>query len=109
MRHIGQVFPFVLAGTLLTIGMLIFAIVTFRYAPKDDLLPPYYDSPEEARPLPMTLDPNTFRDRRVQEAYTIARALPEVLAQLPCLCGCHLISEDHRSLLDCFVDRHAET
>lgn len=36
------------------------------------------------------------------EGYRIAVALPELLAVLPCYCGCGK-SADHRSLKDCFI------
>jgi hypothetical protein len=54
--------------------------------------------------LPKTLDPNliTGKDR---EGYQIAKEIPEVLAQIPCFCGCEAVG--HESLLDCFVDEHA--
>ena len=70
---------------------------------------PYFDSVEEARPLPVTLPPNTYTNETLQTTYAIAKELPEVLVQLPCLCGCHAASEDHGSLLDCYVDNHAAT
>jgi hypothetical protein len=38
----------------------------------------------------------------VQEAYRFAIANPEVLAQLPCYCGCG--SMGHESDLDCFIE-----
>ena len=70
---------------------------------------PYYDSVEEARPFPVTLPPNTYSNETLQTTYAIAKEIPEVLVQLPCLCGCHGASEDHGSLLDCYVDNHAAT
>ena len=70
---------------------------------------PYYDSVEEARPFPVTLPPNTYENETLQTTYAIAKEIPEVLVQLPCLCGCHGASEDHGSLLDCYVDNHAAT
>ena len=70
---------------------------------------PYYDSAEEARPFPVTLPPSTYTHETLQKAYAIAKAIPEVLVQLPCLCGCHGVQTDHGSLLDCYVDDHAAT
>lgn len=70
---------------------------------------PYFDSPEEARPFPVTLPPTSYTNETLQHAYTLAKEMPEVLVQLPCLCGCHSVSEDHGSLLDCYVDDHAAT
>ena len=70
---------------------------------------PYYDSVEEARPFPVTLPPNTYTNETLQTTYAIAKEIPEVLVQLPCLCGCHGASENHGSLLDCYVDNHAAT
>ncbi len=70
---------------------------------------PYHDSPEEARPFPVTLPPNTYTHEALRTTYALAKEIPEVLVQLPCLCGCHSQAEDHGSLLDCYVDNHAAT
>lgn len=70
---------------------------------------PYFDSPEEARPFPVTLPPTSYTNETLQHAYALAKEIPEVLVQLPCLCGCHSVAEDHGSLLDCYVDDHAAT
>lgn len=70
---------------------------------------PYFDSAEEARPFPVTLPPTSYTNETLQHAYALAKEIPEVLVQLPCLCGCHSVSEDHGSLLDCYVDDHAAT
>lgn len=70
---------------------------------------PYFDSPDEARPFPVTLPPTSYTNETLQHAYALAKEMPEVLVQLPCLCGCHSVSEDHGSLLDCYVDDHAAT
>lgn len=70
---------------------------------------PYFDSPEEARPFPVTLPPTSYSNETLQHAYALAKEIPEVLVQLPCLCGCHSVAEDHGSLLDCYVDDHAAT
>ncbi len=53
--------------------------------------------------LPKTLDPNLI-DGKDREGYQIAKEIPEVLAQLPCFCGCEAVG--HETLLDCFVDEH---
>ena len=55
--------------------------------------------------LPKTLDPNLF-EGKAQQAYQIARKIPEVLAQMPCFCECEAYG--HENLLDCFIDRHGE-
>ena len=54
--------------------------------------------------LPRTLDPNLIKGKD-REGYQIAKEIPEILAQLPCLCGCEAVG--HENLLDCFVDEHA--
>ncbi len=54
--------------------------------------------------LPRTLDPNLVEGED-REGYQIAKQIPEILAQLPCFCGCEAIG--HTRLLDCFVDDHA--
>ena len=41
-------------------------------------------------------------------AYTIARAIPEVLDQLYCYCRCRE-TFGHKNLLTCYVDNHAAT
>lgn len=53
--------------------------------------------------LPKTLNPNLIQgeDRR---GYQVAKEIPEILAQLPCFCGCEAVG--HENLLDCFVDEH---
>ena len=43
-----------------------------------------------------------------REAYIVARQNPWLLAQLWCWCGCDRTS-GHRSLLDCYRDRHGAT
>jgi hypothetical protein len=51
-----------------------------------------------------TLDPKLFVGK-VREAYKVAGEKPELLAQMYCYCGCDK-TEGHRSLLDCFRDKH---
>lgn len=58
-----------------------------------------------AQELPETLPPERFSGA-VREGYGIARAIPDVLAELHCYCGCDR-SVGHRHLLDCFADDHA--
>ena len=55
--------------------------------------------------LPKTLDPELFKGE-AKRAYQVAREIPEILAQMPCFCGCEAVG--HQNLLDCFVDRHGE-
>jgi len=54
--------------------------------------------------LPQTLDPKLIKGKD-REGYQVAKEIPEILAQLPCFCGCEAVG--HESLLDCFVDEHA--
>jgi hypothetical protein len=53
--------------------------------------------------LPKTLDPDRFRGK-AKGAYTIAKEIPEILAQIPCFCECEPFG--HENLLDCFIDNH---
>ncbi len=69
----------------------------------------YFEDPAEAHPLPVTLPPSQFINKGIASSYRIAKEIPEVLAQQPCLCGCDNTSDDHRSLLDCYIDEHAST
>ena len=54
------------------------------------------------------LDPARFTDSRQREAYAAARAIPAVLNQLYCWCGCkENPATHHRALLECFESEHA--
>ena len=53
--------------------------------------------------LPKTLDPSLIQGKD-RKGYLIAKEIPEILAQLPCFCGCESVG--HETLLDCFVDEH---
>ncbi len=53
--------------------------------------------------LPKTLDPKLIKGKD-REGYQVAREIPEILAQIPCFCGCEAVG--HENLLDCFVDDH---
>jgi hypothetical protein len=59
-----------------------------------------------AEDLIATLSPDLFAgDLKAQRSYQVAKEIPEVLAQLPCFCGCMLHS-GHKSNLFCFKDNH---
>lgn len=68
-------------------------------------VPPYYADVRGVE-IPRTLPPERFTVPKTRESYRVAAAIPEALMQLPCYCWCDRI--DHKSLLDCFVDEHAE-
>ena len=53
--------------------------------------------------LPKTLDPKLIKGKD-REGYQVAKEIPEILAQIPCFCGCEAVG--HENLLDCFVDEH---
>lgn len=40
---------------------------------------------------------------KIKETYVMAATYPEVVASVPCYCGCTV--EGHKSNLDCFVDQ----
>ena len=53
-----------------------------------------------------TMDPSYFsKDPKAQAAYQVAKDMPEVLAELPCFCGC-MTALGHQSNLFCFRDEH---
>jgi len=55
-----------------------------------------------------TLDPNLFGDEKVREAYRVAKELPWVLDSIYCYCKCEESPAfRHKSLLSCYVDKHA--
>ena len=68
-------------------------------------VPPYYAEVRGVE-VPRTLPPGRFTVPKTRESYRVARTIPEALMQLPCFCWCDRIG--HKSLLDCFVDKHAE-
>jgi hypothetical protein len=43
----------------------------------------------------------------VQETYAMVSNYPEVVAGVPCYCGC-FASDGHKSNLDCFIDQFGE-
>lgn len=122
------------AVRLVAIGILIAGAAFFLYASRPEIPTPasssvtsghdhaqiakdpgqtkefrYFEDPAEAHPLPVTLPPSQFVNKGISNTYRIAKEIPEVLAQQPCLCGCDNTSDDHRSLLDCYIDEHAST
>ncbi|MGO9607388.1 MAG: CYCXC family (seleno)protein [Candidatus Binataceae bacterium] len=62
---------------------------------------------DAATNLRLTLDPKLFQGE-VREAYEVAERDPALLAQLHCYCGCDK-SDGHKSLLDCYRDKHGST
>lgn len=69
-------------------------------------LPAYHKEPPKG-PLPATLDPKLFPDHLNREVYALAAKEKKILYQQPCYCGCDREAVHHKSLLDCYVDRHA--
>ena len=67
---------------------------------------PAYHSDVPAGALPQTMDPTTFPNPVVQNAYAVAAKVKRVLYQQPCYCHCDR-SIGHQSLLDCYVGKHA--
>jgi hypothetical protein len=57
----------------------------------------------ETRP---TLSPSLFMGKTMA-AYAVAKKYPEILDQVYCYCYCDDPPFNHKSLLSCFVDRHA--
>lgn len=68
-------------------------------------VPVYFKQAKDAMPFPQTLDPAQFQIANVREAYSVAKEIPDVLAQQPCYCYCQRMG--HRSLLDCFTSLHS--
>jgi len=55
-----------------------------------------------------TLDPDQFTDPRVKKAYQVAKDIPWVLDSIYCYCMCkESPAFQHKSLLSCYVDKHA--
>lgn len=66
---------------------------------------PAFQTSVTAKALAPTLAPNEFYGK-TKEAYAVAKAIPETLAQLPCYCHCDQ-GFGHKSLHTCFTDDHA--
>lgn len=88
-------------NALLVIGALLFTSGVVWYTLKG---PAEDHRVALAKPNVMTLDPEQFSGQ-ARAAYEAAREVPEVLAQLPCYCGC-MSGFGHRNNLDCFHDTH---
>ena len=66
---------------------------------------PAYQGKVSSKSLAPTLEPGEFIGK-TREAYTVAKAIPATLAQLPCYCHCDE-GFGHKSLHTCFTDDHA--
>jgi len=88
-------------NVLLIVGALVFTAGIIWYT-----LRPAQTVQLEVLPKPnvTTLDPAKF-EGKIRLAYEAAKEVPEVLAQLPCYCGC-MSGFGHRNNLDCFHDAH---
>jgi hypothetical protein len=64
-----------------------------------------YHTDPPAGPLPLTLDPKHFTDKKAFVAYSLAAKLERLLYQEPCYCTCD-INQGHKSLLDCYILTH---
>lgn len=67
---------------------------------------PAFHSELPKGPLPPAMDPSSFSDVLVQNAYALAAKVRKLLYQQPCYCRCDK-HEGHGSLLDCFAGTHA--
>lgn len=67
---------------------------------------PAFQTGVTAKSLSPTLSPNEGFYGKTREAYAVAKAIPETLAQLPCYCHCDK-GFGHKSLHTCFTDDHA--
>jgi hypothetical protein len=55
-----------------------------------------------------TLEPSLFQEERVRKAYQAAKEIPWVLDSIYCYCQCEESPAfRHKSLLSCYVDKHA--
>jgi hypothetical protein len=92
---------------LLAIGLVALPQPASSNAPQfgsADAVPAFHaQAPKDA--LPATMDPQTFAQPAVMNAYAIAGRIKKVLYQEPCYCHCDR-SQGHGSLLDCFVSKH---
>jgi hypothetical protein len=100
----------VFGGAFLVL-LLLMSYAVYRFASSTSArldpnqVPVYFKRVEDAKPFPQTLDSAQFQIANFREAYSVAKEIPDVLAQQPCYCYCQRMG--HRSLLDCFRDLHA--
>jgi hypothetical protein len=73
-------------------------------AQSDEPVPAYHPQPPAAA-LPETMDPGSFENPVVKNAYALAAKVKRVLYQEPCYCHCDR-GHGHGSLLDCFTSTH---
>jgi hypothetical protein len=96
---------------LLGLSGMVYAVFHFNRinSARRDLIqvPVYFTRAEDAMPFPRTLDPSQFQIANIREAYSVAKEIPDVLAQQPCYCYCQRMG--HRSLLDCFASLHGKS
>lgn len=45
--------------------------------------------------------------KEIQETYIMVSNYPEVVAGVPCYCGCY-VQDNHESNLDCYIDHFGE-
>jgi Protein of unknown function with PCYCGC motif len=91
-------------NVLLVVGALVFTSLIIWYTMKGPAQTQTAQREGLPKPSVVTLDPMMFSGR-ARTAYEAAREVPEVLAQLPCYCGC-MSGFGHRNNLDCFHDEH---
>jgi len=65
------------------------------------------DAQDSAVQISQTLSPTLF-EGKTRDAYQAAADVPEVLAELPCFCGC-MENNGHENNLFCFKDSHGAT
>ena len=70
-------------------------------------VPAYYATEPHLDTLAPTLSPEMFWGNS-QQAYAVAKKIPQTLAQLPCYCHCD-IGHGHKSLQSCFVTEHGDS
>jgi len=95
--------------------MIVLVWITFRPTTRDAADSPTKDASTAAKfdetvkgPLKLiaTLSPDQFTGKS-RAAYQAAKEIPEILAQLPCFCGCLESKElGHKNNLYCFADSH---
>jgi hypothetical protein len=96
---------FLVAGALVVAAVVVGLAFFAPFSPRDGHAP--HIVPSGRSDASHVLDPASFSDRRQQQAYGAARAIPAVLNQLYCWCHCRENTNfHHRSLLECFESDH---
>lgn len=88
-------------GAVLVMPLVVVLVIVASQARSEEDNPTTASTSLETRDLPDFV----YTSSNSAAAYRLALAQGDLLAQMPCFCGCANLSDDpHQNLLDCFVN-----